>query len=53
MDLIRPSTSDIFLLTPLREGRPGMPAAALRRFQISTHAPAGGATSTTAAKSIA
>ena len=33
-----------FLLTPLREGRPVVLAAANRPAQISTHAPAGGAT---------
>ena len=46
MDLIRPSTSDIFLLTPLREGRHGPRRWKKCRGGISTHAPAGGATHT-------
>ena len=37
-------TPHVFLLTPLREGRPVVLAAANRPAQISTHAPAGGAT---------
>ena len=45
MDLIRPSTSDIFLLTPLREGRQWIPLILKKHREISTHAPAGGATS--------
>ena len=36
--------SDIFLLTPLREGRHDLPHRHGRFRQISTHAPAGGAT---------
>ena len=38
--------SDVFLLTPLREGRPNAAAAAEAWRSISTHAPAGGATRT-------
>ena len=38
------STSVVFLLTPLREGRPVATRAILYPAKISTHAPAGGAT---------
>ena len=34
----------IFLLTPLREGRPAVTSTDSRPGSISTHAPAGGAT---------
>ena len=36
---------NIFLLTPLREGRPISSSDSAPRISISTHAPAGGATS--------
>ena len=45
--MILPSASTaltLFLLTPLREGRPRRPGERLGHVQISTHAPAGGAT---------
>ena len=38
------STRSIFLLTPLREGRPDPDAGVEHLLSISTHAPAGGAT---------
>ena len=43
-----PSTAQtrVFLLTPLREGRPEAQEAAKKPILISTHAPAGGATAT-------
>ena len=34
----------LFLLTPLREGRPAKPGYGVQGHHISTHAPAGGAT---------
>ena len=34
----------VFLLTPLREGRPATAGAVVDELMISTHAPAGGAT---------
>ena len=36
--------STLFLLTPLREGRPDVAAVLVKDLVISTHAPAGGAT---------
>ena len=43
---LHPSTQHhAFLLTPLREGRPAALHVLVRPFVISTHAPAGGATS--------
>ena len=44
------SWSSPFLLTPLREGRLGELYMALDLGNISTHAPAGGATAPTAAE---
>ena len=40
----RSSARKIFLLTPLREGRPMATATVAEQYIISTHAPAGGAT---------
>ena len=37
---------DLFLLTPLREGRPEVKLRDANAYTISTHAPAGGATTT-------
>ena len=44
------SASGLFLLTPLREGRPVQTVNARRCIVISTHAPAGGATTFGASK---
>ncbi len=35
---------ELFLLTPLREGRPTTDQGIVKAIRISTHAPAGGAT---------
>ena len=40
------SKNNLFLLTPLREGRPLPPSSGRTQPRISTHAPAGGATVT-------
>ena len=44
IDNVRVQFVDQFLLTPLREGRPGIPIEPVSEKYISTHAPAGGAT---------
>ena len=38
------ASTALFLLTPLREGRRGLTRGSMAKWDISTHAPAGGAT---------